>query len=157
MAIKAVACAIALAACTAAQAAPSTFGTVVGNGLLCRDQISNAFFYDYLKSYFGDPYKREGGAWWFRAPDLQLWGMDVVELMVSDESYPYSFVGAVVDAAPDKLEEAIRQHEGLRFAQIGGSAAYPVREGNGGSRIVYVNNRSKIYCAKFKSMPPALR
>jgi hypothetical protein len=157
MAIKAVAGALAFALCAAAQAAPSTFGTVVANGLLCRDQISNAFFYDYLKSYFGNPYKREGGAWWFRAQDAQLWGMEVVELIVSDDSYPYSFIGAIVDTAPDKLEEAIRQHDGIRFAQVGGTAAYPIREGNAGSRIVYVNNRAKIYCAKFKSLPPALR
>ena len=70
---------------------------------------------------------------------------------------PESFVGAVVDAAPDKLEEAIRLQDGLRFSVIGGSARFPVKEANTGTRIVFANNRAKIFCAKFKPLPPALR
>lgn len=147
-----------LAICAHAQAqAPSTFGTVIGAGILCRDHVANHYFYSYLKGNFDKPYKRDGGAYWFRAPDTQLWGFPVVELMVSDESYPYSFVGAVIDAAPDKLEEAIRLQDGLRFSVIGGSARFPVKESNTGTRIVFANNRAKIFCAKFKSLPPALR
>jgi hypothetical protein len=106
-----------LAACAHAQAqAPSTFGTVIGGGIMCRDHVANHYFYSYLKGNFDKPYKRDGGAWWFRAPEAQLWGFPVVELMVSDESYPYSFVGAVVDAAPDKLEEAIRLQDPFSIA-----------------------------------------
>lgn len=146
-----------LAASSLAQAAPpSHFGDVLGNGLLCRDQTSNRYFFDYLSQYFGPPYKREGGAYWFRTNDAILWGFPVLEVIISDESYPYSFVGAVADTTPEELEKAILRQDGLAYAKIDASR-YPVREAKPGSRIVYFNTRSKIYCAKFKPLPPALR
>jgi hypothetical protein len=146
-----------LAASSLAQAAPpSHFGDVIGNGLLCRDQTSNRYYFDYLSQYFGRPYKREGGAYWFRTNDAILWGFPVLEVMISDESYPYSFVGAVTDTTPEDLEKAILSQDGLAYAKID-TSRYPVREAKPGSRIVYFNTRSKIYCAKFKQLPPALR
>lgn len=45
---------------------PSTFGQVVGNAVLCIDQIDNKAFYAYLLTAFGPAYKHEGGAYWFR-------------------------------------------------------------------------------------------
>jgi len=146
-----------LAASSVAQAAPpSHFGDVLGNGLLCRDQTTNRYYFDYLSQYFGRPYKREGGAYWFRTNDAILWGFPVLEVMISDESYPYSFVGAVTDTTPEELEKAILNQDGLAYAKID-TSRYPVRESKPGSRIVYFNTRSKIYCAKFKHLPPALR
>jgi hypothetical protein len=146
-----------LAAGSLAQAAPpSHFGDVLGNGLLCRDQTSNRYYFDYLSQYFGRPYKREGGAYWFRTDDAMLWGVPVLQVIVSDESYPYSFVGAVTDTTPEELEKAILRQDGLAYAKID-TSRYPVRESKPGSRIVYFNTRSKIYCAKFKQLPPALR
>jgi hypothetical protein len=147
-----------LAACSlAAQAAPpSHFGDVLGNGLLCRDQTSNRYYFDYLSQYFGRPYKREGGAYWFRTNDAMLWGVPVLEVIVSDESFPYRFVGAVADTTPEELEKAIQRQDGLTYAKID-TSRYPVRESRPGSRIVYFNTRAKIYCAKFKPLPPALR
>lgn len=146
-----------LASSLAAQAAPpSHFGDVLGNGLLCRDQTSNRYYFDYLSQYFGRPYKREGGAYWFRTNDAILWGFPVLEVIISDESYPYSFVGAVTDTTPEELEKAILRQDGQAYAKID-TSRYPVRESKPGSRIVYFNTRSKIYCAKFKQLPPALR
>jgi hypothetical protein len=146
-----------LAASFAAQAAPpSHFGDVLGNGLLCRDQTSNRYYFDYLSQYFGRPYKREGGAYWFRTNDAILWGFPVLEVMISDESFPYSFVGAVTDTTPEELEKSILRQDGQAYAKID-TSRYPVRESKPGSRIVYFNTRSKIYCAKFKQLPPALR
>ena len=146
-----------LAASSMALAAPpSHFGDVLGNGLLCRDQTTNRYYFDYLSQYFGRPYKREGGAYWFRTNDAILWGFPVLEVIVSDESYPYSFVGAVTDTTPEELEKAILNQDGLAYAKID-TSRYPVREAKPGSRIVYFNTRSKIYCAKFKHLPPALR
>jgi hypothetical protein len=140
-----------------AQAAPpSHFGTVVGSGLLCRSETSNRYFFDYMVQYFGQPYKQEGGAYWFRTQDAMLWNTPILEVMVSDESFPYSFVGAVVDTTPENLEKAITGQDGLRYATID-TSRFPVREAKAGSRIVYFNTRSKIYCAKFKPLPPALR
>lgn len=150
-------CAALWAASALAQAAPpSHFGDVLGNGLLCRDQTTNRYYFDYLSQYFGPPYKREGGAYWFRTDDALLWGVPVLEVIISDESFPYSFVGAVTDTTPEELEKAIRRQDGLSYAKIDASR-YPVRESKPGSRIVYFNTRSKIYCAKFKPLPPALR
>ncbi|QGZ41644.1 hypothetical protein IP92_00622 [Pseudoduganella flava] len=141
---------------TAAAAVPTHFGDVMGNGLLCRDQTTNRYYYDYMVRWFGQPYKREGGAWWFRTPQAKLWGFDVVEVIVSDETFPHRFVGAVTNTTPEKLAAAITQRDGLRYAKITGSA-FPVREAPTGTRIVYADRRSKIYCGKFKPLPPALR
>jgi hypothetical protein len=134
-------------------AAPSTFGPVIGNALLCRSHLDNAYFYSYLSSAFGPSYKHEGGAWWFKA-DGTLWGAAVTDIMVSDDSSELAFVGAVTDSTPDKLDEAIRAAAGPRH-RAQDSSAFPVRESGPGSRIVYFNDKSKIYCAKYKPLPPA--
>ncbi|HEX8605553.1 MAG TPA: hypothetical protein VF774_23120 [Pseudoduganella sp.] len=135
---------------------PTHFGVVLGNGLLCRDETSNRYYFDYMVRWFGRPYKREGGAWWFRTPEAKLWGFAVREVIVSDETFPYRFIGAVADTTPEKLAAAITQRDGLRYAAIAGSAT-PVRETSTGGRIAYADRRSKIYCAKFTPLPPALR
>jgi hypothetical protein len=137
-------------------ASPTHFGVVLGNGLLCRDETSNRYYFDYMVQYFGKPYKREGGAYWFRTPEATLWNTPILEVMVSDESFPYSFVAAIADATPENLEKAVQGQEGLQYAKIEASR-FPVRETKAGSRIVYFNTRSKIFCAKFKPLPPALR
>jgi hypothetical protein len=139
-----------------AMAVPTHFGTVLGNGLLCRDETSNRYYFDYMVRFFGQPYKRQGGAYWFRTPEATLWGYPVREVIVSDESWHYSFVGALADATPEKLEEAIAAQDGVRYAKIDRSR-FPVRETRSGGRIVYANRQAKIYCAKFKPLPPALR
>jgi hypothetical protein len=140
--------ALLLAAAASAQAAPSTFGPVIGNALLCRSHLDNAYFHSYLTRAFGPAYKREGGAWWFKT-DGTLWGATVSEIMVSDDSGPLVFIGAVTDSAPPELDTAIRGSIGVRHNRIDQSA-FPVLESGPGSRIVYFNTKSKIYCAKFK-------
>src|SRR5438094_8202999 len=65
---------------------PSTFGPVIGAALLCHDQIDNVYFYNYLQTAFGPPYKHAGGAFWFRTDEAQLWGAPVSEVMVSDDT-----------------------------------------------------------------------
>jgi hypothetical protein len=137
----------------AAGAAPSTFGPVIGNALLCRSHLDNAYFHSYLTSAFGPSYKHEGGAWWFKA-DGTLWGAPVTDVMVSDDTSELVFVGAVTDVTPVKLDEAIRAAAGTRHRPQDGSA-FPVRESAPGSRIVYFNDKAKIYCAKYKQLPPA--
>jgi hypothetical protein len=148
---------LSLLACACAQAAPpTTFGAVIGSGLLCHDETTNRYYYDYMVRFFGPPYKREGGAWWFRTQDATLWGTEVSEVIVSDDSWPMVFIGAVAETTPEKLEEAIIAQVGLRYAKID-SSRYPVRQAKPGSRIVYFDRKAKIYCAKFKPLPPALR
>jgi hypothetical protein len=145
---------LALAAgCAAAQSVPTTFGTIVGNGLLCRDQTDNIYFYNYLLKHFGAAYKHDGGAYWFKTDGATLWGTPISEVMVSDDTSTYIFVGAVAEATPEDLEKAIIAQVGIRYTRID-TSAFPVREAKPASRIVYFDTKSKIYCAKYKPLPP---
>ena len=136
----------------AVKAAPSSFGPVIGNAVLCRSHLDNAFFYSYLTAAFGPSYKREGGAFWFKA-DATLWGTPISDIIVSDDSGAITFLGAVAEATPDQLDESIRAAVGARHTKAG-NAPFALRESGPGSKIVYFNTRSKIYCAKFKPLPP---
>jgi hypothetical protein len=138
-------------ASAAASAAPSNFGPVIGSAVLCRSHLDNAYFYDYLSSAFGPSYKHEGGAYWFKA-DGTLWGTTVTDIMVSDDSSDIIFVGAVSDAAPDKLDEAIRAAVGVRHDATD-TSLFPVRQSRPGSKIVYFKTKSKVFCAKYKPLP----
>jgi len=150
--------AVALGAASGACAAqdgkpPTTFGAVIGSALLCHDQLDNAYFYNYLKTAFGPPYKHEGGAWWFRTgEEATLWGAQVTEVMVSDDTSELVFVAAVAEVPPDQLEQSIRKVAGVRHLAADAST-YPLRVSNPGSTIAYYNTKSKIYCAKFKPQP----
>jgi len=145
-----------LPASAAAQTVPTTFGTLIGNSLLCRDDIDNTYYYRYLAAAFGAPYKHDGGAYWFKTDSANLWGVPVSEVMVSDDSSALVFIGAVADVTAEELDKAIVTQVGVHYAKID-SSAYPVREASPGSRIVYFDLKSKIYCAKFKPLPPGLR
>jgi hypothetical protein len=147
-------CALLSTGMSVAVAAPSTFGPVIGNALLCRSHLDNAYFYSYLSSAFGPSYKHEGGAWWFKA-DASLWGAQVSDVIVSDDTSELVFIGAVALGAPDKLDEAIRAAVGVRHRALDGSA-FPVRESKPGSQIVYFKENAKIFCARYKPLPPAL-
>ena len=136
-----------------AMAAPSTFGTVIGSALLCRSHLDNAYFHAYLTQAFGPAYKREGGAFWFRA-DAMLWGAKVEQVMVSDDSAQLVFVAALVDSKPEELEKSVRAETGTAF-KAADASRYPLRTSNPGSTIAYARDKSKIYCAKFKPQPPA--
>ena len=147
------ACALVLLGIAGGQslAAPSTFGPVIGSAILCRSHLDNAFFHAYLSSAFGPSYKHEGGAYWFKA-DANLWGAPVSDILLSDDSSDLVFVGAVSSATPDKLDEAIRAAVGVRH-KAADASQYPVRESVPGSKIVYFDTKSKIYCAKYKPLP----
>ena len=132
---------------------PSTFGPVIGSALLCRDQLDNRYFYSYMTSFFGPPYKHEGGAWWFRTGEATLWGVPVSEVMVSDDTSEKVFVAAVAEVPPDQLEQSVRTVSGIHYLAADASN-YPLRVSNLGSTIAYYNTKSKIYCAKFKPLPP---
>ena len=134
-------------------AAPSTFGPVIGSALLCRSHLDNAYFHSYLSSAFGPSYKHEGGAWWFKA-DASLWGAQVTDVIVSDDTSALVFIGAVTQGTPDQLDEAIRAAVGVRHRVQDGST-YPVRASAPGSQIVYFNDNAKIFCAKYKPLPAA--
>jgi hypothetical protein len=131
---------------------PSTFGPVIGAALLCRDQIDNKYFYSWLTTHFGAPYKHEGGAYWFRTGEATLWGVSVTEVMVGDDTSERAFLAAVAEVPPDELEQSIRSAAGVRHPAADASS-YPLRISASGSTIAYYNTKSKIYCAKFKPLP----
>jgi hypothetical protein len=139
-------------ACSAAQALPSTFGTVIGNALLCRSGLDNAYFHAYLSNAFGPAHKHDGGAYWFKG-DATLWGKPVLEVMVSDDTSPTVFLAAVFDAKPEELEEAVHTAAGLRHKASSASPT-PLRVANAGSVIAYHNGTSKLYCARYKALAP---
>lgn len=136
----------------AAQAAPSTFGPVIGSALLCRSQLDNAYFHSWLTTAFGPATRHEGGAFWFRG-EATLWGKQVQEIMVSDDTNAMVFIAAVVDARPEELEEAIHGAVGIRHKPADASQ-YPLRVSSASSVIAYQNGKSKIYCARYKPLPP---
>ena len=146
-------CASLLPGAPVAIAAPSTFGPVIGNALLCRSHLDNAYFYSYLLNAFGPSYKHEGGAWWFKA-DASLWGAQVTDVIVSDDTSELVFIGAVTQGAPDKLDEAILAAVGVRH-RAQDASTYPVRVSAPGSQIVYFSDNAKIFCAKYKPLPTA--
>ena len=137
----------------AQKAPPSTFGQVVGNAVLCVDHIDNKAFYSYLLGAFGPAYKHEGGAYWFRT-EATLWGAPITDVIVSDDSSALVFMGVVADATPEKIEPAIRAASGMRFSKLDNSA-FPVRGSVPGSKIAYFRSKAKVYCAKYKPLPPA--
>ena len=154
MAVLAVLAALAPAPVPAQKKAPpSTFGQVVGNAVLCLDHIDNKSFYAYLLAAFGPAYKHEGGAYWFRT-DAVLWGAPITDVIVSDDTTDLVFMGVVADSTPEKLEPAIRAAAGMRFTKADNSA-FPIRNSSPGSKIVYFRKKAKVYCARFKPLPPA--
>ncbi|MBI3231311.1 MAG: hypothetical protein HYZ45_14445 [Burkholderiales bacterium] len=133
-------------------AAPSTFSTTVGHTLLCMNQLDEQYFYNYFFQAFGKPYKHDGGAYWFKA-DATLWGAPIKDVLVSDEQSLYSFIAAVADVPPEKLEAAVVDAMGIRH-QVMEAGKFPLRQSAPGSQIVYFQKRSKIYCVKSKYLRP---
>jgi hypothetical protein len=136
----------------AAAAMPSTFGPVIGSAILCRSHLDNAYFYSYLVTAFGKSYKHEGGAYWFKATDASLWGVQLKDVWVSDDTSELVFIGANTDAEADKLADAVKEMAGVRFIPQDASK-FPLRVSNPGTTIAYVNKKSKIYCARYKPLP----
>src|SRR5471030_2914681 len=106
-----------LPASAAAQTVPTTFGTIIGNGLLCRDEIYNTYYYRYLAAAFGAPYKHDGGAYWFKTDTANLWGVAVSEVMISDDTSALVFLGAVADVTADELDKAVLAQVGVHYAK----------------------------------------
>jgi hypothetical protein len=135
-----------------AAAAPSTFGNAIGEGLLCMSQLDTSYFYNYLLANFGQPYKHEGGAYWFKTP-ASLWNAPVSEVLVSDKDSPERFIAAVADVTPEVLASAIADAVQVTFRATG-LYANPVRMSQAASTIIYYGKKSKIFCAKAKVLQP---
>lgn len=133
-------------------ATPSTFAPVIGSALLCRSHLENNYFYSYMTENFGPAYRHAGGAHWFRI-DARLWGQQVKEVMVSDDSSTLVFVAAVLDTKPEQLAKEVRAATGVAY-RVADRSRYPLRTSLSGSTIAYARDKSKIYCVRFKPQPP---
>jgi hypothetical protein len=147
---------------------PSTFGTTVGYTLLCLNPLNEIYFREYLIQAFGQPYKREEGAYWFKS-NGKLWGVSVTDVLVSDETSAYTFLAAVMDINPEKLNDAIANSAGLRHSIVGqpnrptpppttkpalNPTTFPIRQAQTGSQIIHFRQKSKIFCSKSRYLVP---
>jgi len=123
-ALIAVALATCAACCYAAGPKPD-FSVTIGPAILCRDKLDMKFFYDYLTASFGPSYKQEQGAYWFRTK-TQLFGKDIKEIFISDQSSDWIFVGAIFNAKPDDLAKAVQASAGTIFAKSENSYRYSI-------------------------------
>ncbi|HEX7644603.1 MAG TPA: hypothetical protein VF472_20550 [Burkholderiaceae bacterium] len=138
--------AFALLAQPAAQAGPRTdFGVTIGPAVLCRDKMEMKFYYDYLKGSFGQPYKHEQGAYWFRTK-TQLFGKDLIEVFVSDQSTDWEFVGAVFKIKPDELAKAMPSEVGPLYVKTAAGYRYSPYATQSLSEIMWQNNNAKLLC-----------
>jgi len=134
-----------------ALAAPSTFSTTIGTALLCLDQIDPLYFWSYLNRFFGPPYKKEGGAYWFKTPTT-LWGAPVSDVLVSDGTGRVIFLAAAfTNTKPDALSSAILGTTGIGHTKSEPAQYSPLTSGVG-SNIIYFGQNSKIYCAKYNPL-----
>ncbi|MDA8095331.1 MAG: hypothetical protein M0T84_15770 [Betaproteobacteria bacterium] len=124
-----------------AHAAPTTFGQVVGQAVLCMDAIDAPFFRSYLTQAFHQPYKTQGGAEWFSA-NTTLFGVSVTDIFVSVPGSRYAFVGALLASNAQTAARRITAATGLAYAPDGAQERSPA----GGYLISYGSSQSKLFC-----------
>jgi|GEM_PF-1208898 hypothetical protein len=138
--------ALALLAHAPAQAIAHTdFSVTIGPAVLCRDKLEMKFYYDYLKGSFGQPYKHEQGAYWFRTK-AQLFGKDLNEVFVSDQSTDWEFVGAVFKVKPDELAKTLQSDVGPIYIKTAAGYQYSPYATQSLSEIMWQGNNAKLLC-----------
>jgi hypothetical protein len=80
--------------------------------------------------------------------------MQATDFLVNDSSSQADFIGAYFKTTPVKLTDAISAAVGIRFTPEDNSA-YPMRQSQAGSKVVYNDTDAKMYCAKSKFLVPA--
>jgi len=105
------------------------------------------FFYDYLSASFGPAYKREQGAYWFHAK-AQLFGKDIKDIFISDQSSDWVFVGAIFNVKPDELAKSIQAEVGTDFNKTVKGYQYAPYQSQGTSEIMWQSNDAKLLCRR---------
>jgi hypothetical protein len=137
-----------LAACqtlTQAIGPKPDFGVIIGPAALCRDRLDMKFYYDYLTASFGPSYKREQGAFWFKAK-AQLFGQEVKEIFISDQSSNWAFVGVIFNAKPDDLAKSVQAAAGSIHTKNSASYQYSPYQAQGTSEIMWQDKNAKLLC-----------
>ncbi len=145
-------CIAGMSASSHAAGARTDFGVTVGPAILCRDKLDMKFMYDYLSGSFGAPYKREQGAYWFRTK-AQLFGKDVTEVFVSDQSSEWEFVGALFKIKPDELVKGLQTSDGLNFVKTELGYQYTPFKAQGLSEVMWQSNNAKMLCRHHVTPP----
>lgn len=135
-----------------ALASPTTFEPVIGNALLCRDQIDPVYFTDYLTRFYKEPYKNEGEAYWFK-PDAgqKLYDMVMTDIYVSTEDSRYLFLGVIFREPLDSARKKMLAMKGIEFLPFNGDTV--LRSAQGSFLIEYDNSQTKLYCVKHRIVP----
>jgi hypothetical protein len=137
----------------ASLAAPSTFEPVIGNALLCNDQIDPVYFKDYLIRFFKNPYKTEGEAYWFKPdPAQKLYGLELTDIYVSTESSRYDFLGVIFREKLDAARKTMLEIRGVSYQPFSGDAV--LRSAQGSFLIEYDKTNTKLYCVKHRVTQP---
>ena len=136
---------------TSSVAGPTTFEPVIGNALLCRDQIDPAYFKDYLTRFYKTPYKTEGEAYWFKPDSGQkLYDMVLEDIFVSTEGSRYAFVGVVFKENLTSAKKKMLEAKGIAYLPF--SSETVLRSAQGSFLIEYNNTtQSKLYCVKHRT------
>jgi hypothetical protein len=144
-----IAAALAACSCSAPAVGPKPdFSPTIGPAILCRNKLDMKFFYDYLSASFGPPYKREQGAYWFKSK-AQLFGKEVKETFVSDQSGDWIFVGAIFNTKPDDLATAVRTLIGPIYVKSDAGYKFSPYQSQGTSEIMWQNKDAKLLCRHF--------
>ena len=128
-------------------AAPNTFPQVIGNALLCLDQIDPAYFKKYMTDSFQPAYKVDGEAYWFKV-ETTLFGNRVKEVFVSVENSKFAFLGIVMEDKQETVKERIETVTGSRFMPDQNLAT--LRTPPGSFLIQYGSQNSKFFCVKHR-------
>jgi hypothetical protein len=128
-------------------AVPSHFSSTIGSALLCQDQIDGYFFTDYMNTYFGQPSKTEGGAYWWKVSST-LFGAQVDSIFISQESISSVFIGAIFSEAPDALRENIQKATGVAFKSTNNSERWISPSFSTLLKYNETMTPSKLFCLK---------
>ena len=120
---------------------------MIGHPALCLSQVEPGTLFNYLRQHFGEPTRREQGAWWFRV-GAKLWEVSVSEVFVSDRSSDHVFVGVVATVPPQELADAIARSSatGVVFQRVWPDWEFsPLRAGSG-AQIMFQGPLGKLFC-----------
>lgn len=99
-------------AARASDGVPSDFSTTIGDAVLCLDKIEPAYFESYLQSFFGPPYKSEGGRKWYRVKEL-LWKKEKISDVIVGEAP--AFLAVIAEDSPEGAASAILESGGIPY------------------------------------------
>jgi hypothetical protein len=128
--------------------APSNFEPIIGNALLCQDEINSLFFQDYLTRHFKSPYKTEGGGLWYKPDGTLLFGSEVEQIFVSTGGDQVEFLGVIFNAQISEVKQKLYQNKGVQFFLDPSEKL--MRSTMGSFLMEYTLTKTKLFCVKYR-------